>query len=367
MDKVKGPHPQVTILQMFMLPVLSTMITLLAIELVLLALFNMDILKFELSNQTSRAEGLYRYDPDLGWTLRPFYNEIYQWDHGYTIERINAEGWRDYSYALKKPKDVYRIAVLGCSRTYGYGVNMEESYPKELERLLNERLQQRVEVMNFGVNGYGLSQMTLNYSKNVRNYEPDLVILQLYAPSILRTKYTRLWKANKPTYDMIDGKLTLINHPVPENKTGPVRAYFLGTSPLFRFVNELFLKIDNNKITADSETLPSNKPLHSLSTAILKTLNDAVQKDGKKLIVFIWGKNNEWLKQIVENAGVEVFALEDHEDIEKWRQKGELENLPPTGHWSVLGNQYVAEAIFQYLTVRSKGDRAMALSPFTLL
>ncbi|MBU4333319.1 MAG: SGNH/GDSL hydrolase family protein, partial [Candidatus Omnitrophica bacterium] len=347
---------QVKISQMFMLPVLSTLITLLFIELILLALFNLDILKFDLSKQTSRAEGLYEYDADLGWKLTPFYNEIYVWDHGYTIESINANGWRDLLYSVKKPKDVYRIAVLGCSRTYGYGVNMQESYPKALERLFKERLDQKVEVMNFGVNGYGLSQMTLNYLKNVRGYDPDLVIMQLYAPSILRTLYTRLWKANKPTYKIIDGELTLINHPVPENKTGPVRAYLLETSPLFRFVNECLLKIDDKKPANAKAALAVNKPAHALSSAILRHLNDNVQKDGAKLIVFIWGQNNEWLEQIVENAGVEIFALEDNEDIEVWTRKGELENIPPARHWSPLGNQYVAEAIFKYLIKTRTGQ-----------
>ena len=355
MATTKKDTPPIKLSQKFMLSISSTAITLLIIDIILLLLFNKDILNFELSKQPTRTEGLYVYNQDLGWKLRPLFKEIFKWDHEYTLEKINEDGWRDYLYSIKKPNDVFRIAVIGCSRTYGYGIQMEDSYPKVLERLLNKRINKKFEVMNFGVNGYGLSQMTLNYSKYVRKYDPDLVVLQIYAPSILRTYYTKLWKANKPTFKIIDGKLTLINHPAPNNKIGSIKSFFLDTSPLFKFINDRLLKMDDNKRTKIKEHLSKFTELHTLNTYILEHLKDNIEKDGKKLVVFIWGENNEWLKQIVENANVEVFTLEDHADIDEWKEKGALENDPPTGHWSPLGNQYVAEAIFNYL----KSDKTL--------
>lgn len=363
MTTAKKDTPQINTSQKFMLPILSIMTTLLAIDIVLLGMFNIGLLKFNISAQTDRTENIYEYDPDLGWKLRPLYNGLYQWDDGsYTFWRTNPDGWRDLSYPMKKPDNVYRIAAIGCSRTFGYGVNMQESYPKVLENILGQRIDDNIEVMNFGVNGYGLDQMALNYSKNIRKYDPDLVILQLYGPSILRTYYTRIWRTNKPTFKMINNKLKLVNHPVPENSKGRFSSFFMERSPLFRLLSESLLKIENNKKAKLERILSKDKKLHSLNTEILKHLKNNVEADGKKLIVFIWGEDSAWIRTIVENAGAEVFALEDHADINAWKKKGSLENAPPTGHWSPLGNQYVAEALFQYLL--KKGQITDKIHPF---
>lgn len=332
------------------MPLLSMAITIFFLELAVSILMSFGIIKVDHVIQPNRTEGLYEYDADLGWKLKPLYNNmhIYTQESNAINETINADGWRDYSYTKKKPKDVYRIGIIGCSRTYGYGVDFDETYPKYLETILNKSSDKKFEVMNFGVNGYGLDQLTLNYSKNARNYGPDLVILQLYSPAILRTHYTQMWKTNKPAFSMINEKLTLINHPVPENKTGRIRGWLLNKSSLFLCLEETSLKINNTHKTKFNKTLSSQTELHNLSTAILKHLKVAVENDGKRLVVFVWNKDT-WIKEIVQNSGVEVFDLKEYADIKAWEKKGALENPPPVGHWSPLGHQFVAEAIYNYL------------------
>ena len=62
-------------------------------------------------------------DPILGWRHTPkskywFYEEN---DHPIT-GRINSYGWRDKEWSLKKPENVYRIAVLGDSMVEAFQV-----------------------------------------------------------------------------------------------------------------------------------------------------------------------------------------------------------------------------------------------------
>ena len=71
---------------------------------------------------------------------------------------INRFGMRDKERDLLKPTGVRRIAVLGDSITFGWGVPQEETYPALLEKRLNEQSpageKGSFEVLNFGVGNY---------------------------------------------------------------------------------------------------------------------------------------------------------------------------------------------------------------------
>jgi hypothetical protein len=48
--------------------------------------------------------------------------------------KINSYGLRDYEYLLNKPPGATRILALGDSVTFGFGVNLEDTYTKILEQ-----------------------------------------------------------------------------------------------------------------------------------------------------------------------------------------------------------------------------------------
>ena len=122
----------------------------------------------------------YRPDPQLGWTLRPGVTAWFT-KEGRALVHVNAAGRRDRDTPLDKPEDVYRIAVLGDSYSEAMQVAREEAY----WALLPERLAacgfqpgKRVEVLNFGVSGYGTAQEYVMLESNAIRYRPDLVLLQ---------------------------------------------------------------------------------------------------------------------------------------------------------------------------------------------
>ena len=94
---------------------------------------------------------------------------------------INARGWRDYEYPYKKNEGVFRIAMLGDSCLFGWGIKMEETTPKVLERQLNRQFSPRkYEVLNLGVPGYNTAmEVELFYRKSLA-YSPDMVILHFF-------------------------------------------------------------------------------------------------------------------------------------------------------------------------------------------
>lgn len=98
--------------------------------------------------------------------------------------RTNSRGLRDREFSLEKPAGVTRILVLGDSMTFGWGAAQDDTYPKVLERLLNEkplpRMKPRVEVLNTGVGNYNTSQEVAYLRERGLEYQPDLVILGFF-------------------------------------------------------------------------------------------------------------------------------------------------------------------------------------------
>jgi hypothetical protein len=123
------------------------------------------------------------YQPDevRGYSLRPNMQGMYR-KEGAAFVRINSEGLRDREHEKRKPPNTFRIAVLGDSYAEAFQVEQGAAFWSLLERRLGEcnALEGRdVEVINFGVSGYGTAQELLTLRTKVWDYSPDLVLLAL--------------------------------------------------------------------------------------------------------------------------------------------------------------------------------------------
>ncbi len=89
--------------------------------------------------------------------------------------RINSLGFRGPEISVEKG-DRRRIIVLGDSITFAQSVSYESTFPALLEAKLRA-VDPRVEVLNFGVNGYDTVQEVRFLEKTGLALSPDLVIL----------------------------------------------------------------------------------------------------------------------------------------------------------------------------------------------
>lgn len=93
---------------------------------------------------------------------------------------INADGLRDREIPRQKTTGTLRVAVVGDSITFGWGVTQDETYPKQLEVFLNQEKplgpQIDFEVINFGVGNYAADDVAAMLQHKALNYDPDLVI-----------------------------------------------------------------------------------------------------------------------------------------------------------------------------------------------
>jgi hypothetical protein len=118
-------------------------------------------------------------DDRLGWTIRPNRRT----DDGLYFS--SAEGLRsaEPGIALADRKARQRVALVGDSFTFGLEVSFEQTWGARLGHALGPDVQ----VLNFGVDGYGVDQVYLRYARDVRLWRPDVVILGLITHDLFRS------------------------------------------------------------------------------------------------------------------------------------------------------------------------------------
>jgi hypothetical protein len=121
------------------------------------------------------------YQPDevRGYSLRPGMEGWYR-KEGESFVRINSDGLRDREHAKEKPPGTLRIAVVGDSYAEALQVEQDKAFWSVMQRRLQgcpALAGRRVEVINFGVSGYGTAQELLTLREKVWAYSPDVVLL----------------------------------------------------------------------------------------------------------------------------------------------------------------------------------------------
>lgn len=134
-------------------------------------------------------------------------------DHCYRANvSTNTHGWRSPEVSFEKADDVYRILVLGDSFIAAVQVEDDQTFSSKLMLALNSAgLGQKVEVINFGVPSFGTDQEYLALKHFGAAYDPDLVVLALYAQNDIKNNYEVIQQRDsvypKPFFDVEDGEL----------------------------------------------------------------------------------------------------------------------------------------------------------------
>ena len=170
----------------------SCALSILLIEGALRLFFIGSLFRPEFTNQLQ----LHPPHPTRGWAPAPGRTALIQTFEYHALVHINSKGLRDREHEYEPVSGVFRIAILGDSFMEGYHVEMEQSLPRRLERLLADR---SVEVINLGVVSYGCGQEYLCLKEEGLKYKPDLVLLAFYAENDVRND-------SQPLETMIWGK-----------------------------------------------------------------------------------------------------------------------------------------------------------------
>ncbi len=122
----------------------------------------------------------WRFHPRLGWTQERGITYDYQPGGGNVRVEFNRLGFRDVEHTLEKPAGTRRIVILGDSFSEALQVNLDQTYWRQLAKLLSEVQGQPWEVINLGVGDWGNGQALLVLREYGIAYQPDLVVSQIF-------------------------------------------------------------------------------------------------------------------------------------------------------------------------------------------
>jgi hypothetical protein len=263
---------------------------------------------------------------------------------------------------------------VGDSYTFGETGAFKDTWGSVHDRHLNERCQ----ILNFGVIGYGIDQMYRRDLQDVQPWHPDLVILAFIDHDLHRTmsSYGFLTFPDgrfpfiKPRMIIKDGRLEVINRPLVSPKQMfasasihdlPFINYDVDYAPadwdrpgwdmftpsyVFRVLYTCLHPFDqfNQPHTSASETL-------KLNSALLLKVRQAISDDGARLLIVPLPTEWEGLEGVQETRAVRILnsAKIAHVNLVpcmKPFSKDSLFNSPAAGgHYSIRGNLEVANCL----------------------
>ncbi|MFN2576320.1 MAG: SGNH/GDSL hydrolase family protein [Pyrinomonadaceae bacterium] len=156
----------------------------------------------------------YMPDDSRGVALRPNAAGTYQRE-GRNYVHINGAGLRDREHSIVKPANTIRIALLGDSYCEALQLPLEQTFWWLLQRKLESCSQfagEHVEIINFGVSGYGTGQELITLQQQVWQYSPDIVMLLVTTNNDISDNMRSLKKTDQIPYFYYQGDQLVVDN-----------------------------------------------------------------------------------------------------------------------------------------------------------
>ena len=307
------------------------------------------------------------------------------------VTRFNHEGMHDIDHSVEKPKGVYRIAVIGDSYVEAMQFPLEQAYFKVMERELQEKGYE-VEVLAFGVGGFGTLQEYYLLRDYALKYQPDLVILSFLPYNDIRNNSFALEKSLDMPYATLDeeGKLVFPEFKLrPEYVAAfesPLRTLIFDHSHTVRFLYRLsnysvpfrnFLAFFNlhTPVTEGGQVQDISEEVYrvdvpqqwseawKVTEALITKIKEESEKHGASFMMFSLSSDTQLLPEVFERIQAKypgvimdnelpekrLRSFSEREDIlylsalptmKKAIEKGVEVHPPCHGHWSVKASQF---------------------------
>lgn len=285
-------------------------------------------------------------------------------DYRIKIE-TNSYGLRDYEISNEKNADTFRILVLGDAHTFGWGVDMDSTFVKVLERNLNLRQDgSEYQVINAGVMGYSLGHEYQFLTSTGYAIKPDLVIIamDLCHDLIVDTRYFYVQNNQLIRNEVLCTFLRTRS----VCKYIPFCSYLRGNSQLFRFTGVSLMSIyDQLRSTSDSDASVDEREFyeHMTTQKILKLINDDLRSRNIQFVVIIVpemrisiDENLNTMRGFLVEEGIAHVALQNDYDAHK--HKATL-TFKKSLHFNSRAHRFIADLMTDFILKNSwldKGD-----------
>lgn len=206
-------------------------------------------------------------------------------NEGEAYIRINSDGLRDREHSKVKPAGTVRIAILGDSYAEAMQVPLETTFWAHLERELNgchASGDKKVEVLNFGVSGFGTAQELQMLRHRAWGYDPDIVLLAVTTGNDVRNNSVVLEPEKRlPFFRLTNGDLVLDDsfRKLPGHKPKESLPWqFYRSIANYSKTVQLISKVKNRIAIGDigSKALAKNSAAEQLSLAAEEGLDETI-------------------------------------------------------------------------------------------
>lgn len=278
----------------------------------------------------------------------------------------NSLGMRDRNYAAQKKKNTFRILMLGDSHTLGWGVKLEDSFTKILERSLNENSDDfSYEVINCGMYGYGTAHQYQFLKKIGYTLHPDMVIVAM--------DFLHDIKVNNQGYFHFEGKsfirstkLCFAQKSRSVTQYVPFSSFLRGHSHLFRYVGVKLQRLHAHlfRKAKNTTTISSGEEIYSSDNTrrIFRKLKKELQARGIDLRVIILPEFDSMhqkprsnlfflpllasFKEFLSREEIDYLSLQDR--FERYSSFSEF-TFKYSHHFTPKGHQFIAKQIEKLL------------------
>jgi lysophospholipase L1-like esterase len=178
---------------------------------------------------------LHEYDPRAGWRCKRNLDANFVLPGSFDVRiRCNGDGLRGGPIEQPKPPSRTRIAVLGDSFMWGFGVEDEEVFAQALVRELPD-----ADVVNLAANGYSTVQELVRLTDDGLRFQPDVVVVG-FSWNDLEDNFDDK-RGGRPAARLTDGdELRIENLPVRRPWKSGTKQWLRQHSRLFGFLEYAF-------------------------------------------------------------------------------------------------------------------------------
>ena len=295
--------------------------------------------------------------------------------------RINSNGWNSgrQKYSITKDSNTYRIAIIGDSYISALQVAYTKSIAEQLESKLGNK---RFQAYRFGIDGAPLSQYLHILRKEVLQYSPDLVIVNLvhndfdesyeFKPGVYTSAFMKLRLENDIVAKEVD--------PIPYDKPWynwireSATWRYLAYRQKVRFQALRNILLGNNKNGKHQANIDVSivekkaKNNQIITDYVFRNIKNICDKNDISLLILMDGDRGSIYKNIEANQlydnGVlrlnrmatnvakkyNIEFLDLHNVFEEdYSKNTKLFNFANDAHWNSYAHGLVADAVVRYI------------------
>ncbi|ETX08307.1 SGNH/GDSL hydrolase family protein [Candidatus Entotheonella palauensis] len=322
------------------------------------------------------------YSAALGWTVKP--NEVGTRYHS------NAQGIRsNREYTFAPAPHMTRIVTFGDSFTHCDGVHNHDTWQEVLNRL-----DERLEVINFGVPAFGMDQAFLRFQHDGSIYQSHIVLIGFMTENIFRhvNRYRPFYSPktglplSKPRFIIEHQALKLIDNPIATREgyrdllTQPAKRLpqfgindffyqhkyhqgYFDFLPSIRYIKAAsyqFLPQGGRSKILYKDTYREDSEAYNVTIRLFDAFIEKVKYRNmtpiivifpdKRDVVTYWHNRQKSYTSLFKHFNQKGYRYIDIMDaFELAAPAKRLKNLFKGGHYSPRGNQRVAQIMLEYL------------------